>query len=80
MTKLASYKETLEKAAVNYEPHTLVYYLQELSHDFHTYYETHRIIDAAGDLQAARLCLCLAIKQIIHNGLILLGVSAPDKM
>lgn len=80
LTKLASYKETLEKAAVNYEPHTLVYYLQELSHDFHTYYETHRIIDADGDLQSARLCLCLAIKQIIHNGLILLGVSAPDKM
>jgi len=80
LSKLAGYKETLEKAAVNYEPHILVYYLQELSHDFHTYYETHRIIDAAGDLQAARLCLCLAVKQIIHNGLILLGVSAPDKM
>ena len=80
LNKLSSYKETIEKAAITYAPHILVYYLKELSGDFHTYYETHRIIDTDADMRAARLCLSLAIKQIIHNGLTLLGVSAPEKM
>ncbi len=80
LMKLSMYPEVLQKAALNYEPHNLVYYLKELSNDFHTYYETHRIMDMPDAVMSARLCLCLAIQQIIANGLNLLGVTAPESM
>ncbi len=80
LSKLSAYKETIEKAAIKHEPHLLVYYLKELSTDFHTYYDTHRIMDVADNLKMARICLCLAVKQVICNGLTLLGVSAPESM
>ncbi len=77
---LAKYPETIQKAAIQYEPHNLVYYLKDLSNEFHTYYDTHRILDEPENIQKARIILCLAVKQIIQNGLGLLGVSAPESM
>jgi len=70
----------LETAALNHEPHLLTHYLRELATDFHTYYNAHQfLVDSAG-LRDARLSLILAVRQVIANGLGLLGVSAPESM
>ena len=78
--KLSEYPEVLHNAAVNYEPHLLVYYLRELATEFHAWYDTHRVMGEAPVTMKARVALCLAVQQIIRNGLTLLGVSAPGKM
>ncbi|MGB5398560.1 MAG: arginine--tRNA ligase, partial [Gammaproteobacteria bacterium] len=80
MTKLAAYPETLEKSAINAEPHTLAHYLRELANAFHSYYNAHGFIVDDANLRDARLNLVLATRQVIHNGLGLLGVSAPESM
>ncbi len=77
---LARYPEVVETAALNHEPHLLTHYLRELATDFHTYYNAHQfLVDSAG-LRDARLSLILAVRQVIANGLELLGVSAPESM
>ncbi len=78
--KLSEYPEVLESAATGYEPHQLVYYLKDLATEFHTYYDTCRVLDQPDPVKMARMGLCLAVKQIINNGLTLLGVSAPESM
>jgi arginyl-tRNA synthetase len=78
--KLSEYPEVLHNAAVNYEPHLLVYYLRELATEFHAWYDTHRVMGETPATMKARMVLCLAVQQIIRNGLTLLGVSAPGKM
>ncbi|MCU7842430.1 MAG: arginine--tRNA ligase [Candidatus Thiodiazotropha sp. (ex Monitilora ramsayi)] len=80
ITNLSRYPESLEAAALNEEPHVLTHYLRELANDFHTYYNTHKfLIDDIG-LRDARLQLILATRQVLRNGLNLLGVNAPEKM
>ena len=79
-TKLVKYPEVVEKAAVNAEPHLLVHYLRELANQFHTYYNAHQFIVEDDDIRNARLNLISAASQVIHNGLHLLGVSAPESM
>lgn len=77
---LSRYPEVVEAAALNHEPHQLAHYLRELANDFHTYYNAHQfLVDAAG-LRDARLTLIQAARQVIANGLALLGVSAPESM
>jgi len=77
---LSRYPEVIELAALNEEPHQLVHYLRELANDFHTYYSAHQfLVDEAG-LREARLNLILAVRQVLRNGLGLLGVSAPEAM
>ncbi len=77
---LQRYPETVENAALAHEPHQVAHYLRELANKFHTYYNAHQfIVDEAG-LRNARLALILAVKQVIGNGLGLLGVSAPETM
>jgi len=81
MARLAQYPETLEQAARDYAPHQLAYYLRELANDLHTYYNAHEFLlkdDAA--LRDARLTLIDATRQVLANGLQLLGVSAPESM
>jgi arginyl-tRNA synthetase len=80
MGRLSRYPEVVEVAAVNYEPHHLAHYLIELANDFHGYYNAHKFIGASDELRDARLNLCLATRQVIRNGLGLLGVSAPETM
>ncbi|MFB9886398.1 arginine--tRNA ligase [Balneatrix alpica] len=80
MQKLARYPETLHNAAVNHEPHQLAHYLRELAGDFHTYYNAHRMLLDDLNLRDARLALALAVRQVLANGLALLGVSAPESM
>ncbi|MGB1109782.1 MAG: arginine--tRNA ligase [Gammaproteobacteria bacterium] len=80
ISRLATYSETLEKAAMGHEPHVLAHYLRDLANDFHTYYNAHQFLVDDQDLREARLCLITATRQVIRNGLLLLGVSAPDEM
>ena len=80
LQRLSRYPETVEAAACNYEPHQVAYYLRELANDFHTYYNAHPFIAAAVDLRLARLSLIDASRQVLTNGLGLLGVSAPERM
>jgi arginyl-tRNA synthetase len=78
--RITYYPELLETAAASLEPHQLAHYLKDLVGDFHTYYNAHTfIVDDVG-LRNARLNLVAATRQVIANGLALLGVSAPEKM
>jgi arginyl-tRNA synthetase len=78
--KLSRYPEILEAAAINHEPHQLTHYLRELANDFHTYYNAHTFLVEDDTVRNARLNLIEATRQVIANGLGLLGVSAPDTM
>lgn len=79
--ELNRYNYVLESAALQYEPHQLAYYLKDLATNFHRYYNSLTFIikeDIA--LTEARLALISASRQILANGLELLGVSAPESM
>jgi arginyl-tRNA synthetase len=80
MINLSRYPEVLEAAALNHEPHQLTHYLRELANDFHTYYNAHPFLVEDSGLRNTRLALIEATRQVIANGLELLGVSAPDTM
>lgn len=80
LTALHRYPEIIIQAATHYEPHSLAHYLRELAQDFHTYYNTEQFLVEDATLRNARLCLITATKQVIANGLQLLGVSAPETM
>ena len=58
----------------------MTHYLRELANDFHTYYNAHKFLIEEAPLRDARLLLILATRQVLRNGLNLLGVSAPEKM
>jgi len=80
LSSLSRYPEVVEAAALNEEPHQLTHYLRELANDFHTYYNAHQFLVEDDQLRDARLKLILAVKQVLRNGLNLLGVSAPESM
>ncbi|MFC5489321.1 arginine--tRNA ligase [Dokdonella soli] len=80
MTELSRYPEVVETAGQNLEPHLIATYLRELSAAFHGYYNTHQFIVDDADLRDARLTLASAVRQVLANGLDLLGVSAPESM
>jgi arginyl-tRNA synthetase len=80
MSMLSRYPEVINSAAVNYTPHLLAHYLMDLARDFHTYYNAHQFIVDDHELSQARLTLITAVKQVISNGLGVLGVSAPGTM
>jgi len=80
LQRLGEYTEILENAAAELAPHQIVFYLRELAGEFHSYYNAERILVAETPLRWARLALCLAARQVLRNGLSLLGVSQPEKM
>ena len=80
LVALSRYPEVVETAALNHEPHQLAHYLRDLANAFHTYYNEHRVLASDDALRDARLNLSLATRQVIKNGLTLLGVSAPEVM
>lgn len=80
LVALSRYPEVVEIAATHHEPHQLAHYLRELANAFHTYYNEHRVLVEDDALRDARLNLSLATRQVIRNGLTLLGVSAPEVM
>ncbi len=77
---LARYPETLLGAARHYEPHRVIFYLQELAAQFHSYYNREKVLVEDAAISQARLALVNAVRTVVRNALELLGVSAPERM
>ncbi|MGH8552006.1 MAG: arginine--tRNA ligase, partial [Methylococcales bacterium] len=80
ITALARYPEVIESAASKYEPHLVIQYLRDLANDFHKYNHSHKFLVDEADLRNARLNLIAAVRQVLANGLHLMGISAPEAM
>ena len=80
MLQLAKYPEMLSAAAQDFAPHDVTFYLRELASSYHSYYDAERILVDDEAVKQARLALVAATAQVLHNGLAVLGVSAPQKM
>ncbi|HQW60289.1 MAG TPA: DALR anticodon-binding domain-containing protein, partial [Thermomonas sp.] len=80
MRELSRFAEVVEAAGATLEPHLLAQYLRELANAFHGWYHASPVLVEDGPLRDARLALALATRQVLANGLDLLGVSAPEKM
>ena len=77
---LTQYPEQLQTAAMNLEPHILTHYLRDLASEFHTYYNSNKVLDDNQQIRDGRVTLSIAVKQVLQNGLQLLGVNAPEEM
>ncbi len=80
MLLLAKYPDMLSAAAQDFAPHDVTFYLRELAACYHSYYDAERILVDEEPVRLARLALVAATAQVLHNGLAVLGVSAPRKM
>lgn len=80
IARISEFPETLSVAAKECAPHTLCFYLKDLAGDFHAFYNAERVLVEDEAFRNARLALLLAARQVLRNGLDLLGVSAPEKM
>lgn len=80
MLQLAKYPDMLAAAAQDFAPHDVTFYLRELAASYHSYYDAERILVDDELVKRARLALVAAVAQVLHNGLAVLGVSAPQKM
>ncbi|GAB3471582.1 arginine--tRNA ligase [Massilia terrae] len=81
LAKLAAYPEMLQRAQAELSPHQVAFYLRELAGELHSYYFAHKwLLDDDEPLKLARLALATATRQVLRNGLALIGVSAPNKM
>lgn len=84
MRGLGEFPRVLKSAALLREPHRVCRYLEDLAGDYHRFYDSCRVLpqgdEQPGDLHAARLALCQATRQVIANGLAILGVSVPERM
>jgi arginyl-tRNA synthetase len=78
--KLAAFPELIDSAARDYAPHAVAFWLRELAAEFHAWYNAERLLVEDAAQKHARLALAVAVRQVIRNGLRLLGVSAPDAM
>jgi arginyl-tRNA synthetase len=78
--QLARYPEIVIGAAQNYEPHRVIFYLQDLAAQFHSYYNRHRVLVDDKEITGARLYLVNAVKIVLANALDLMGVSTPEQM
>ena len=80
MLKLAQYPEMLSAAARDFAPHDVSFYLRDLAASYHSYYDAERIWVDDVPVRQARMALVAATAQVLHNGLQMLGVSAPTSM
>lgn len=80
MLLLAKYPEMLTAAAAGNAPHDVTFYLRDLASAYHSYYDAERILVDDEQVKLARLALVAATAQVLHNGLAVLGVSAPERM
>ena len=81
MKKLLYFPDVVSNSARRMEPHLIPHYLLDLAGEFHNYYQKHRIVDTENKaLSGARLLLAEAVRTVVHNGLELIGVSAPSRM
>src|SRR6201991_2760427 len=81
---IGEFPRVLKTAAALREPHRVSRYLEDLAGDYHRFYDSCRVLpqgdEAPNELHTARLALCQATRQVIANGLAILGVSAPERM
>ncbi|HQY39406.1 MAG TPA: DALR anticodon-binding domain-containing protein, partial [Giesbergeria sp.] len=80
MLQLAKYPEMLTAATEGEAPHDVTFYLRDLAASYHSYYDAERILVDDECVKTARLALVAATAQVLHNGLAVLGVSAPRRM
>ena len=80
LARLLEYPDAVENAARDFAPHLIAFYLRELAAEFHSYYNATRLLVEEESVKRARLALAGAVRQVLRNGLALLGVSAPDRM
>lgn len=80
MQRIADFPELVRNSAHELAPHSIAFYLRELAGEFHSYYNAERILVEDEAVQLARLALCAALRQVLANGLSLLGVRSPEKM
>ena len=77
---LKQYPKLIERAALSSEPHLICYYLKDLAGIFHSYYNSEKFLVEDQNLMNSRLFLLSGVKQVIHNGLSILGINAPQEM
>jgi len=80
MLQLAKYPDMLSAASTDFAPHDVTFYLRDLAACYHSYYDAERILVDDVAVKQARLALVAATAQVLHNGLAVLGVSAPASM
>jgi len=80
LATLAEYPDMLARAQVELSPHQVAFYLRELAANLHSFYFAEKVLVEDEQLMRARLALVLATRQVLRNGLSLIGVSAPDQM
>ena len=80
MLKLAAYPDMLGRAAADFAPHDVAFYLRDLAAAMHSWYGAERLLNDVPALAAARMALLAATRQVLRNGLAMMGVSAPDVM
>ncbi len=78
--KLAAFPEVIVSASNDLSPHQVAFYLKDLASEFHGWYNAERMLVEDVELREARVALALAIRQVIRNGMGLLGVSCPQSM
>ncbi len=77
---MAAFPALVQGAALDLAPHRLVFFLQDVAGQFHSYYNKHRIVSEDEELSRARLWLAMGLRVVLRNGLALIGVSAPESM
>jgi arginyl-tRNA synthetase len=77
---IADFPEMLDNAARDFAPHAVTFFLTDLAGKLHTYYNAERFLVEDPALRAARLALIAAVRQVLANGLAVVGVHAPEKM
>ncbi|MFN3565174.1 MAG: arginine--tRNA ligase [Burkholderiaceae bacterium] len=80
LARLAAFPDAVREAAEELAPHQIAFYLKDLAADFHGYYNAERVLVDDESTRKARLALLLATRQVLRNGLRLIGVSAPERM
>lgn len=80
LARLMDYPQAIEDAARDLSPHLVAFFLRELAAEFHSYYNSTRILVEDEGTKLARVALAAAVRQVLRNGLALLGVSAPERM
>ena len=80
LARLAEFPDVLRESAAELAPHQVAFFLKDVAADLHAFYNAERILVDDAPLRAARLALLLATRQVLRNGLALIGVGAPERM
>ncbi|MFJ1259564.1 arginine--tRNA ligase [Cupriavidus sp. CuC1] len=78
--RLADFPDMLAAAAGELAPHAVAFYLRDLAGDFHAFYNSDRVLVDDEAVKLARLAMLAATRQVLRNGLAVIGVSAPQRM